>query len=716
MGSCIICGTSTEGYICESHQEDVVFDFEGSHANQLTPGRFYRGSVDGFAEFGVFIDIGDSVTGLLHRSELDSRLESLDWDSGDEVYVQVTDVHDNGNVDLTWSIRQSDREFRGALVDTPEGDELPAEADDPNEDAAAGRPVADTADESTDAESTADQTESTAAETEPTTDRTRTDGDSPVETASTTDPGSVVSDADDTTSDPDGQAADAGGAQLVEPEPESESTSGTEYETVRTDDLDEYVDDSVRIEGEVASVRQTGGPTVFTLRDEAGTVECAAFEEAGVRAYPGIEAGAFVAVEGHVERHRGGLQVESDDLSVLDESGREAVETRMADALADEAEVESVDLLAEDSVVADLTNEIRDLAGTIRRAVLESRPVVVRHDASADGYLAAAAIERATLPFVEAEHARSDAGYHYFDRRPLAEGVYDMDSATRDVTKMLDARERHDEAIPLFVFCGVGGTSASSDGLSLLSVYDAERAVLDVDVEEHVDVDAFVGTDGDDTTAAALAANVAVHIDPEAREDLAHLPAVSFWEHTPAAYADLADEAGYDAERAREVREAVALVANYQSYEDKRELVRDLVFEGGEALAAAFASRFRTKRDAAIETARAHLDYREVDGGTIGVLDTDAFTHRYDFPPTALLCDELHRRTREAASVLVGVGEDELFVRGDVDIHAIAEETAERVPDADVSVGAARDDRLEFLLGERDAVQEAVLDVVAEQA
>ncbi|RJT04849.1 OB-fold nucleic acid binding domain-containing protein [Halococcus sp. IIIV-5B] len=704
MGSCIICGTSTEGYICESHQEDVVFDFEGSHANQLTPGRFYRGSVDGFADFGVFIDIGDSVTGLLHRSELDSRLESLDWDSGDEVYVQVTDVHDNGNVDLTWSIRQSDREFRGALVDTPEGDELPAEADDPNEDAAAGRPVADTADETTET-STADAG-STTTETESTTDRTRADGDSPVETTSTTD--TVGS-----TADADGSTADAGGAQLVDPEPES--TSETDYETVRTDVLDEHVDDPVRIEGEVASVRQTGGPTVFTLRDEAGTVECAAFEEAGVRAYPGIEAGAFVAVEGHVERHRGGLQVESDDLSVLDESGREAVETRMADALAAEAEVESVDLLAEDGVVADLANEIRDLAGTIRRAVLESRPVVVRHDASADGYLAAAAIERATLPLVEAEHARSDAAYHYFDRRPLAEGVYDMDSATRDVTTMLDARERHDEAIPLFVFCGVGGTSASADGLSLLSVYDAERAVLDVGVEKRADVDAFVGTDGDGTTTAALAANVAVHIDPEVREDLAHLPAVSFWEHTPAAYADLANEAGYDAERAREVREAVALVANYQSYEDKRELVRDLVFEGGEALAAAFASRFRTKRDAAIETARAHLDYRETDAGTIGVLDTDAFTHRYDFPPTALLCDELYRRTREAASVLVGVGEDELFVRGDVDIHAIAEETAERVPDADVSVGAARDDRLEFLLGERDAVQEAVIDVVAEQ-
>ena len=149
MGQCIICGTAVDGMICDSHEEDVVFEFEGSRANQLTPGRFYEGSVDGFADFGVFVDIGDSVTGLLHRSELDTRLESLDWDAGETVYVQVTDVHDNGNVDLAWSIRQAPAEFRGELVDDPEGDRLAeAEADadsgtgaagatDPNERAAA---------------------------------------------------------------------------------------------------------------------------------------------------------------------------------------------------------------------------------------------------------------------------------------------------------------------------------------------------------------------------------------------------------------------------------------------------------------------------------------------------------------------------------------------------------------------------------------------------
>ena len=136
MGSCIICGVDVDGggRICRSHQEDVVFDFRGDDPDQLVANRFYRGVVDGYAEFGVFIDLAPGVTGLLHRSELDKRLESLEWEPGDDVFVQVKGVRDNGNIDLSWSIRQADREFRGALVQDGETEYVP---DDDGDDSAA---------------------------------------------------------------------------------------------------------------------------------------------------------------------------------------------------------------------------------------------------------------------------------------------------------------------------------------------------------------------------------------------------------------------------------------------------------------------------------------------------------------------------------------------------------------------------------------------------
>lgn len=44
--------------------------------------------------------------------------------------------------------------------------------------------------------------------------------------------------------------------------------------------------DEVTVEGEVVQAKQTGGPTIFAVADASGVVSCAAFEEAGVRAYP----------------------------------------------------------------------------------------------------------------------------------------------------------------------------------------------------------------------------------------------------------------------------------------------------------------------------------------------------------------------------------------------------------------------------------------------
>jgi len=267
MGSCIICGTDVGGgRVCDSHQEDVVFDFRGDSPHDLIPNRFYRGVVDGYAEFGVFVDLAPGVTGLLHRSELDRRLDSLEWEPGDDVFVQVTGVRDNGNVDLAWSIRQADREFRGALVQAASGDRLPDGAAD---DEAADGTDAD-GDPSEDAEAA---------------------GDGP------TDDEPVEDEADEAA--PDGTAA------------------ADDPERVAVATLGDAVGSTVRIEGEVVGVHQTGGPTVFEVSDASGAVDVAAFVEPGVRAHPDVEVGDAVRVDGAVENHRGDVQVESEALALL---------------------------------------------------------------------------------------------------------------------------------------------------------------------------------------------------------------------------------------------------------------------------------------------------------------------------------------------------------------------------------------------------------------
>ena len=714
MGSCIICGVDVDGggRICDPHQEDVAFDFRGNSPDQLVPDRFYRGVVDGYAEFGVFVDLAPGVTGLLHRSELDRRLDSLDWEPGDEVFVQVKGVRDNGNIDLAWSIRQADREFRGVLVQDGDTEYLPEEdADDEGGDEA----DADDATEAADVTETADVTA----------------GDAATESDAATDAESEAVDDDATDAESDDEPVDAasGGSETGDAD-ESESETETpddlddDRERVEIGTLSEAVGDAVRIDGEVVGVRQTGGPTVFEVRDETGVVDVAAFVEPGVRAYPSVEVGDAVRIDGEVESHRGDVQVESEALVLLEGEGAETVRRRLAAALTDEARPEGLQPLAGDETVAQLADGLLDAAEAIRRAVLESRPIVARHPATADGYVAGAAVERAVLPLIRDEHAKSDAEYHYFTRRPLDDPVYGMDAATNDATRMLQDRDRHDEKLPLFLLVGTGSTTESADGIDLLSVYGVDAVVVDAEVadpETREAVDTLVSPEIEsvegDLSTGALVASLASAVNDEVRDDLRHLPAVSYWADAPDRYVDLARDAGYDVERVAELREAVALEAYYQSYQDKRELVADLLFEDGGNLAAHVSEQFREKLETEVETATANVVTEAVDGVEFDVLDTDGYTHRYDFPPTPLLLDDLHRRNANGeAHATVGIGTDELYLRTSeaVSVRDVAERAAELAPAADVTTAGLREGKIEFLSGERDAVEDAVVAAVAE--
>ena len=725
MSSCIICGTSVDGHVCSHHEEDVVFEFQGTEAEQLTPSRYYRGTVDGFAEFGIFVNIGESVTGLLHRSELDRRLESIDLETGETVFVQVQNVRDNGDIDLGWSIRQDPSRFRGTLIDDPEGDRQPDEETRATGDSEVVRTSADPeSGESNDhggrsgrsAESTAESDHSEGAD-----ERSRREGDdgtsgasdAEVQTGTAADSGESAETTGAPGEESDTQSSSTDGDEAGERAGESTEHGRSEPESATVAALEDHVGERVRLEGIVDSARQTSGPTVFELRDETGTIECAAFEAAGVRAYPDVEEGELVRIDGEPERHRGELQVETNALVVLEGEEREGVVEGLDAALRERARPETVTQLAADELVEERESELLTIATAVRRAVIEGRPVVVRHAGTVDGYVASAAIERAVLPLVREHGEGADDEYHLFERRPIEGSAYDMDDATRDVTQMLAASERHDEPVPLFLFVAAGSPE-SADGFDLLEMYDAERILLEdrPAVPELRDAVQHVLEPDEPTTVTRLAANLAATIGPDVSEQLHHLPAVSAWGEVPEAYTDLARDAGYDTDEVEMLREALALVTHYQAYEDKRELVADLLFDGAHDLAEHISEEFDTRMGTAIETAEANLE-RQGDP-TVLVLDTQAYTHRYDFPPVELLLDTLYRHHSEEIAAVVGVGRDECHVRSDagLDVMGLVEDAREHAPAAGLDARGARDGRIEFLSGEREHARDALLEAL----
>jgi len=84
-----------------------------------------------------------------------------------------------------------------------------------------------------------------------------------------------------------------------------------------------YIGKLSHISGEVIQIKQTGGPTIFTISDEDGTVQCAAFEKAGERAYPEIKSETIVKIIGEPAMRNGTMQVEIRAMKQLWEAMRQ---------------------------------------------------------------------------------------------------------------------------------------------------------------------------------------------------------------------------------------------------------------------------------------------------------------------------------------------------------------------------------------------------------
>ncbi|HNX09120.1 MAG TPA: OB-fold nucleic acid binding domain-containing protein, partial [Methanothrix sp.] len=185
---------------------------------------------------------------------------------------------------------------------------------------------------------------------------------------------------------------------------ELEPADVKEYNTVEVEkelpvskaaELSKMVGKQIMIKGEIIQVKQTGGPTIFTVADDSGLVFCAAFERAGVRAYAEIDSEMMVKVIGEVSLRNNQVQVEIKSMKRLWGRDASAVKDLIEQVIDQRAEPFATEFLVKSDVMTRLLPAMRQVAKEIRRAVLKSQPIVVRHHADADGITAAVAIESA---------------------------------------------------------------------------------------------------------------------------------------------------------------------------------------------------------------------------------------------------------------------------------------------------------------------------------
>ena len=506
-------------------------------------------------------------------------------------------------------------------------------------------------------------------------------------------------------------------------------------------DLEETVGEAGHIEGRVVQAKQTGGPTIFQVRDETGITPCAAFEEAGVRAYPEAEVGDVVRVAGTVETRDDNPQVEVDDIAVLEGAAATDVEDRLDAATTDLAAPADVDPLVDWPALGTLYDDLREVARLLRETVLEGRPIRMRHHADGDGLCASAPLQHALERFIADTHADPDAPRHLLKRLPSKAPYYEMEDVTRDLNFALEDRTRHGQKLPLLLMLDNGSTEEDTPAYRNLAHYDIPVVVVDHHhpdpgaveglVESHVNP--YLHDEDYAVTTGMLCVELARMIAPEVTDDIRHVPAVAGLADRSegegmADYLSLAREAGYDESRLQDIGEALDYATFWLRYDDGRELIYDILDVNCDnpdrhaELVDLLAERAQQDVDAQLGVAMEHVTHETLDNGAhLYRVDVEEHARRFTYPAPGKTTGKVHdRKVAETGDpvITIGFGPDFAVLRSDgvrLDIPEMVAELKAEVTGGGVSGGGHLVvGSIKFVKGMREEVLEALVGKMAE--
>ena len=507
---------------------------------------------------------------------------------------------------------------------------------------------------------------------------------------------------------------------------------------VRLAELGTKVGRTVRIEGEIAQIKQTSGPTIFTIVDESGTENAAAFIEAGVRAYPEAEPGDIVRIVGEVMVRNNQLQIEVESLVILTGEDEEEVKERIELALDQRSEPPDIPLLIPSEALEKLRPQMRKVAKIIRRAVFTAQPIILRHHADADGICSAVAIEQAVTSLIRESGGDFDSDYYLFKRAPSKAPFYEIEDITRDLDFALKDHARFGQKLPLVLLTDNGSTEEDLPSLKVAQIYGIPMVVVDHHHPDEI-VDQFLAghvnpyhVGGDfGITAGMLGTEVARLINPSVEENIRHLPSIA-----GAGDRSEAPERGfyYDLVRDRYSEQDckdIALALDYEQFwlrfNDGREIVKDILnLTGNEERHRNLVALLVEGANAAIEdqmnASMPHVRHQTLaNGAELFLLDVEIHAHKFTFPPPGKTSGEVHDRLcREHAGspvVTIGFGPDFAVLRSKgvmMNIPKMVRELREEIPGGGINGGGHLVvGSIKFVEGMREQVLQGLIEKIS---
>ncbi len=247
----------------------------------------------------------------------------------------------------------------------------------------------------------------------------------------------------------------------------------------------DFFNQDVEISGLIEQVTQTGGPTIFIASDGSGTLALKGFIGKGERAYPEILEGDTIKAVVTINEYNKELEGEIKKIIKLNEQEHKEYLQKIIGLQKKRAEVKDISFLINSTILEKLKPLLKKAAYEIRLAIIQNRPIIIRHHNDTDGYCSGYALEKAILPLIEKEHGSEKAGYEFFLRAPSQAPMYEIDDSIRDTATSLRNVAKFSNKMPLIIITDNGSTPEDLFGIKQGKVHGIEFIIIDHHYFDH---------------------------------------------------------------------------------------------------------------------------------------------------------------------------------------------------------------------------------------
>ena len=475
------------------------------------------------------------------------------------------------------------------------------------------------------------------------------------------------------------------------------------------------VKETVSLTGYVNKIVQTGGPTVFVISDGTGNFSLKGFIKPGVRAYPEIVEGMIVRATVEIGEFQGEIEGEIKSIGILDEFNKKIFLDKMREIEKERARVTPPAFIVESAILNKLKNKFIEAATQIRLAIIQDRPIIVRHHNDTDGYSSGFALERAILPLIEKQHSSEKAAWEFFTRAPCAAPFYEIDDSIRDMANSLRNVAKHSNKMPLIIIADNGSSPEDLMAIKHGKVHGADFIVIDHHYFDHDAISSevlthinpfLVGEEGSHFSAGMLCAEFARFVNPEVK-NIEQIPALAgFADRIDIAnpelmeeYMKIASSQGYTKKLLSDISLVIDYVSSKLKFMEAREYIEVLFGEPRikqKQLVELMAPYIRELDEKGFEIGKANAKLDKFGKLHLQFLHFEEFFPGFGFFPkpgriVGMLHDSLQIEKGISNLITVGIMESAMTIRAtnesNFSVHEFIKYLNQKIPEAFVEGG-----------------------------